>query len=141
MTGKKPVPAGRYRLLGTTGRGPGGTLWRAHDERLDRPVTVRRLPPGCPLDAAHSDRARARAIREARAAIRLRHPHTLVVHDVFEHELTPNVVTGHLAARTLADLVAQDGPCARTGLPPSAPSSRRRTPTACCTAGSAPGTC
>ncbi|MEV6831995.1 serine/threonine-protein kinase [Amycolatopsis sp. NPDC051102] len=101
--------AGRYRLLETVGDGSGGTVWRAHDELLDRPVAVRRPPPGCPFDAAHPDRVRARVIREAHAATRLRHPHLLVVHDVFEHEFAPYVVTEHLAARTLAERLAREG--------------------------------
>jgi len=107
VTTKKAMLAGRYRLLGPAGHGPAGTVWRAKDELLDRFVAVRRLYPGCPFDAAHADRVRARAIREARVAIRLRHPHALVVHDVFEENMTPYLVTEYLAARTLTELVEQ----------------------------------
>lgn len=107
MTAKKAMLAGRYRLLGPAGHSPAGTVWRAKDELLDRFVTVRQLHPGCPFDGAHSDRVRARAIREARVAIRLRHPHSLVVHDVFEQNMTPYLVTEHLTARTLSELVDQ----------------------------------
>lgn len=103
------MAAKRYRVLGTVGHGPGGTVWRARDELLGRDVAVRRLPPSCPFDPAHSDRARAKVIREARGAIRVRHPHALVVHDVFEHDGTPYVVTEFLAARTLADLLGREG--------------------------------
>ncbi|MDQ7802998.1 protein kinase [Amycolatopsis sp. A133] len=109
MAAKKAALAGRYRLLEPADRYPGGTVWRARDELLDRFVTVRRLPPGCPFDAAHSDRVRAKAIRDARVAIRLHHPHVVVVHDVFEQDLTPYVVTEDLATRTLAELVERHG--------------------------------
>ncbi|MBE8522108.1 protein kinase [Amycolatopsis sp. H6(2020)] len=105
--------AGRYRLLEPTGGHPGGRAWRAKDELLDRFVVVDQLPPGCPFDAAHSDRVRAKAIRDARVAVRLHHPHVVVVHDVFEHDLTPYVVTEDLAAGTLAELVERRG-----GFPP-----------------------
>jgi serine/threonine protein kinase len=109
VAAKKAVLAGRYRLLDPLGDDAGGTVWRARDELLDRFVTVKRLPPGCPFDAAHSDRVRAKAIREARVAIRLRHPHAVVVHDVFEQDITPYVVTEYLAPRTLAGLLERHG--------------------------------
>jgi serine/threonine protein kinase len=109
VAAKKAVLAGRYHLLDPLGDGPAGTVWRARDELLDRFVTVKRLPPGCPFDAAHSDRVRAKAIREARVAIRLRHPHAVVVHDVFEQDITPYVVTEYHATRTLADLLERHG--------------------------------
>ncbi|HET6704391.1 protein kinase domain-containing protein [Amycolatopsis sp.] len=109
MAAKKGALAGRYRLLEPAGHQPGGTAWRAKDELLDRFVVVEQLPPGCPFDAAHSDRVRAKAIRDARVAVRLHHPHVVVVHDVFEHDLTPYVVTEDLATRTLAELVERRG--------------------------------
>ncbi|WP_233226125.1 protein kinase domain-containing protein [Amycolatopsis sp. CA-126428] len=109
MAAKKGALAGRYRLLEPAGHHPGATAWRAKDELLDRFVVVEQLPPGCPFDAAHSDRVRAKAIRDARAAVRLHHPHVVVVHDVFEHDLTPYVVTEDLATGTLAELVARRG--------------------------------
>ncbi|SEC51706.1 Protein kinase domain-containing protein [Amycolatopsis tolypomycina] len=109
MAAKKGALAGRYRLLEPAGHHPGAEAWRAKDELLDRFVVVARLPPGCPFDAAHSDRVRAKAIRDARAAVRLHHPHVVVVHDVFEQDLTPYVVTEDLATRTLAELVERQG--------------------------------
>ncbi|MGW4061549.1 protein kinase domain-containing protein [Amycolatopsis sp. NPDC004747] len=105
MAAKKGLLAGRYRLLEPAG----ATAWRAKDELLDRFVVVERRPPGCPFDAAHSDRVRAKAIRDARAAVRLHHPHVLVVHDVFEHDLTPYVVTEDLTAGSLTELVTRRG--------------------------------
>ncbi|WP_410616945.1 serine/threonine-protein kinase [Amycolatopsis sp. lyj-109] len=109
MAAKKGALAGRYRLLEPAGHHPGGRAWRAKDELLDRFVVIEQLPPGCPFDAAHSDRVRARAIRDARVAVRLHHPNVVVVHDVFELDLTPYVVTEDLTAGTLAELVERRG--------------------------------
>lgn len=103
------VIAGRYRLLGRVGHGADGAVWRAKDRRLDRTVAVKQLFHDSTGGTTESSRIRARAIREARVAARLRHPHAIVVHDVFEHDSTPYLVMEYLASRTLTDLIDQLG--------------------------------
>ncbi|MFE1247618.1 protein kinase [Streptomyces sp. NPDC058735] len=73
---------GRYRLLARIGSGGMGTVWRAHDELVQREVAVRqpRLP-GEPEDENHR-RAAHRLHREARAAARVDHPAAVAIHDV-----------------------------------------------------------
>ena len=56
----------RYELCERIGAGGFGTVWLAHDQRLDREVAVKRIP-------IHGGAA-ARAEREAKAAARLSHP-------------------------------------------------------------------
>ncbi|WP_410671664.1 serine/threonine-protein kinase [Amycolatopsis sp. cmx-4-68] len=107
---ERAVIAGRYRVLGRAGHGATGTVWRAKDERLDRTVAVKELFSGSPADAAEAERTRTRAIREARRAARLRHPHAVVVHDVVEHESASCIVMEYLPARTLTELVHRNGP-------------------------------
>ncbi|MFD5320710.1 hypothetical protein [Streptomyces sp. NPDC127098] len=59
-----------------------GTVWRAHDELVDREVAIKepRVPESVP------DRERTtmyeRMQREARAAARISHPAVVTVHDV-----------------------------------------------------------
>lgn len=103
------VIAGRYRLLGRVGQGADGAVWQAKDRRLDRTVAVKQLFHDSASGAGESSRIRARAIREARVAARLRHPHAIVVHDVFEQDSTPYLVMEYLASRTLTDLIDQLG--------------------------------
>src|SRR5881392_471794 len=64
----------RYRLVRRLGSGGFGTVWLAHDERLERPVAIKRVPTG---DAASAERAR----REAMAAARLSHPGIVALYE------------------------------------------------------------
>ncbi|MBN6039489.1 serine/threonine-protein kinase [Amycolatopsis sp. 195334CR] len=73
MTDSGVVIAGRYRLADRAGEGAMGAVWRATDERLGRVVAVKQLGTDDP-----------RAMREARVAARLRHPHAVTVHDVVD---------------------------------------------------------
>jgi TolB-like protein len=78
------LPAGsvfaHYRIIGELGAGGMGVVYRARDERLDRDVAVKVLPPSAFGDAA----ARARLVREAKAAAALNHPNVCTVHEVGE---------------------------------------------------------
>jgi serine/threonine protein kinase len=104
--------AGRYRLRHVVGRGGMGVLWAARDEMLGRDVAVKELRP--PLDAAgeHNALVRERALREARAAARVTHPSAVTVYDVVEEDGRPWIVMELLPPRTLADVLAVEGPLA-----------------------------
>jgi eukaryotic-like serine/threonine-protein kinase len=102
--------AGRYVLGGPLGRGGMGTVWRADDVLLGRPVAVKEVElPGGPAGA---DRAalRERALREARAAARLNHPGVVTLHDAVEADDRLFLVMELVDAPTLRDLVDQSGP-------------------------------
>jgi hypothetical protein len=98
------VIAGRYRLVALVGRGAGGVVWRARDERLGRTVAIKFLGSGDSPDAVD------RTLREGRVAARLRHPHAVTVHDVVEHGGKPCLVMEYLPSRTLAELIDERGP-------------------------------
>ena len=102
--------AGRYRLLAPLGAGGMGTVWRAQDEVLGRPVAVKevRFPHGL----SDEDRAvlRERTRREARAAARLDHPSAVTVFDVVEEGGAPYLVMELVEAQTLSHVVRTDGP-------------------------------
>ena len=71
---------GRYRVLALLGRGGMGAVYRAHDERLDRDVALKFLPPHVAAEPAASERFLA----EARAAAGLAHPNVCTVHEIGE---------------------------------------------------------
>ncbi|MGW1776296.1 serine/threonine-protein kinase [Streptomyces sp. NPDC002104] len=96
------VVAGRYRLEDRLGRGGMGTVWRATDELLGRPVAVKELHAG----EGDGDGVAAGALREARAVAHVRHPHVVVVHDVVEHHGRPCIVMELVDGGSLADLIS-----------------------------------
>jgi eukaryotic-like serine/threonine-protein kinase len=113
--------AGRYVLGGPLGRGGMGTVWRADDLLLGRPVAVKEVElPGGPPGAGR-EALRERALREARAAARLNHPGVVTLHDAVEADDRLFLVMELVEAPTLRDLVDGSGPvghaaAARIGL-------------------------
>ena len=104
------VVAGRYRLRHVVGRGGMGVLWAARDEMLSRDVAVKEIRPPVGAGDEHDALVRERALREARAAARVTHPSAVTVYDVVEEDGRPWIVMELLPSRTLADVLAVDGP-------------------------------
>jgi hypothetical protein len=92
------VVLGRYRLGARIGTGGFGTVYAAHDERLDRPVAVKVIPAGGPSPE--------RAQREARAVARLDHPGIVRLFDAGEEDDCRYLVSELVEGRTLAQLQA-----------------------------------
>jgi serine/threonine-protein kinase len=72
----------RYRLVERLATGGMGVVWRAVDERLDRPVAVKLIRPEYADDPTFRQRLRL----EARAIAAIRSPHVVRIHDVCEEE-------------------------------------------------------
>jgi serine/threonine protein kinase len=113
VTDPKPAErliAHRYRLLSLIGHGSMGTVWRAYDEFLRRPVAVKevRLPPGMPKGEA--DELRERTMREARAIAVLSHPNVVTLHDIAQEDGDPFVVMELVPGSSLAQLLRKHGP-------------------------------
>jgi serine/threonine protein kinase len=89
-----------------------GTVWRASDTLLRRDVAVKEvlLPPTMPQ--SERDALCERTLREARAAAALSHPSVVQVYDVVTDGGRPWIIMELLEARSLADMVIDDGPLA-----------------------------
>jgi serine/threonine protein kinase len=91
---------GRYKLVEVLGRGGLGTVWRAHDRKLDREVALKLLH----ADALRRPlRARRQLFAEAALMAKLNHPNVVRVYDLDEHEgelfVAMELVTGTTARR------------------------------------------
>ncbi len=110
VTGSGRVVAGRYELLDLVGHGAMGTVWRARDLRLDRQVAVKEVCLPGPMTSQDRSVLRERSLREARVAARLTHPGVVTVHDVIEAEGSPWIIMELVPSRSLAQVLAEDGP-------------------------------
>lgn len=108
------VVARRYQLLGQIGHGGMGTVWRATDLVLARDVAVKEVEVLGLAGTAEREVLQERALREARVAARVNHPGLVTVHDVIEAEGGIWIVMELVPSRSLARVLAEDGP-----LPPA----------------------
>ncbi|WP_030317186.1 protein kinase domain-containing protein [Streptomyces sp. NRRL B-3229] len=111
----------RYRLVERIGAGPGGTVWRAHDEQDERYVAVKE--PRLTGDPRDEERRRAvqRLPHEARAAAWVDHPSAVTIHDVLLEDELPWIVMELVEGESLEAARAARGPlpdaeAARIGL-------------------------
>ncbi|MGW0231882.1 serine/threonine-protein kinase [Actinopolymorpha singaporensis] len=101
--------AGRYRLEEQIGSGGMGVVWRGVDERLHRPVAVKRLLLPAYLTGTQAEEAKLRAMRESRIAARIQHPHVIATYDVVEDDGHPCLVMEYLPSRSLSEVLEERG--------------------------------
>lgn len=98
-----PDQIGDYELRGEIGRGGMGSVIKAHQVSLDRPVALKMILRG-PF-ASDEDMVRLRT--EAEAAARLNHPNIVHVYEVGEYEGQPyfsmKFIDGETLSQRLAD--------------------------------------
>ena len=102
--------AGRYAVGEVLGRGGMGTVWSATDKVLQRRVALKEVTFSIHLTDEEREVLRERTMREARAAARLDHPCVTHVFDVVEEDGRPWLVMEHVSARSLQEIVEEQGP-------------------------------
>jgi serine/threonine protein kinase len=94
-----------YTIEGEIGRGGMGVVYRARDERLQRRVAIKVLPP----ELAFQKDIRERFTREAQTAARLSHPHIVPIHDVGEGYGLVYFVMGYVEGESLGARIKRRG--------------------------------
>jgi serine/threonine protein kinase len=89
----------RYRIESLLGRGGSGSVYRAHDLRLRRPIALKILHESLSAEDM------ARLVREARLAASLSHPNIVAVFDVGEHGGMPFMAMELIDGKHLGQLV------------------------------------
>ncbi len=110
MAEPQTLIGGRYRLVRRVGSGGMGIVWEASDERLERRVALKQLHRPLEASPAEAEVANKRAMREARTAARLHHPHAVSVFDVVEQDGQLWLVMPFIASITLAAVLHEGGP-------------------------------
>ena len=94
---------GHYRLVEKIGEGGMGEVYRAWDERLERDVAVKVLPPGTLTDESSRKRFR----KEALSLSKLNHPSVATIHDFDTEGGVDFLVMEYIPGVTLSERLAQ----------------------------------
>jgi Protein kinase domain len=94
-----------YTIEGEVGRGGMGVVYRARDERLQRRVAIKVLPP----ELAFQQDIRERFTREAQTAAKLSHPHIVPIHTVGEGHGLVYFVMGYVDGESVAGRIRRRG--------------------------------
>jgi serine/threonine protein kinase len=110
VTEPQALIADRYRLLRRVGSGGMGVVWEAWDERLERRIAAKQLYRPLGASPEEAEQANQRAMREARLAARLQHPHAVPVFDVAEQDGQLWLILQFVPSVTLAAALEEVGP-------------------------------
>ncbi|HEU4699084.1 MAG TPA: protein kinase [Gemmatimonadales bacterium] len=97
--------ADAYTIEGEIGRGGMGVVYRARDERLQRRVAIKVLPP----ELAFQQDIRERFTREAQTAAKLSHPHVVPIFSVGEGSGLVYFVMGYVDGESVAGRLKRRG--------------------------------
>jgi serine/threonine-protein kinase len=100
------VIAERYELEELVGTGGMSSVYRAHDQLLERHVALKVLHPHYADDSEYVERFR----REARAVAKLSHPHIVTVIDRGEADGQQYIVFEYVDGENLKQLIERTGP-------------------------------
>ena len=104
--GDVPKKIGRFEIKSRLGVGAFGAVYRAYDPVLEREVALK-IPRAAALEKPE---ARARFLREPKAAAQLRHPHIVPVFDAGTDGDHYYIASAYIEGRTLEALIDQDRP-------------------------------
>lgn len=77
---------GKYRILGTLGKGGMGVVYRGLDPDIEREAAIKMVRLDADVDGPEKEEMLLRVMREAKAAGRLSHPNIITISDVIREE-------------------------------------------------------
>ncbi|MBM2842152.1 MAG: serine/threonine protein kinase with repeat [Bacteroidetes bacterium] len=92
-----------YKILEKLGEGGMGVVYKAKDNKLDRSVAIKVLPP----HLSGSEENKTRFLQEAKAAAALNHPHILSIYEVDEHDGSMFLVLEYVEGETLKKRISK----------------------------------
>src|SRR5512134_1182478 len=98
MIGRK---LSHFRILDRIGEGGMGVVDRAEDEKLQRVVALKVLPP----EKLADEERRLRFVREARTAAAVTHPNIAVVHEIDEADGVVFIAMELIEGKTLREVI------------------------------------
>jgi serine/threonine protein kinase len=90
---------GRYKIIDKLGEGGMGVVYKSKDNRLDRSVALKFLPPELTSD----EEAKKRFIQEAKAAAGLNHPHICTIYEIDEADEQTFISMEYIKGQSLKD--------------------------------------
>jgi eukaryotic-like serine/threonine-protein kinase len=101
---RAPTTLGRYEIIELIGHGAAGNVYLGRDPKINRIVAIKAIEPSIEFDAADSEQASRRFLREAEAAGRLNHPNIVTIYDVGEADGFAYIAMEYLRGRRLSEL-------------------------------------
>jgi len=90
-----------FRIVDRIGEGGMGVVYRAEDEKLQRVVALKVLPP----EKLADEERRLRFVREARTAAAVTHPNIAVVHEIDEADGVVFIAMELIEGKTLREVI------------------------------------
>jgi len=100
---------GKYRIVGTLGRGSMGIVYKGQDPEIGRDVAIKTLRKITSAQFHDADAALERFKVEARSAGNLRHPNIITIFDVSVEGDTPYIVMDYVEGESLDLVLAREG--------------------------------
>lgn len=97
---------GHYKIVEELGRGGMGTVYKAHEESLNRSVAIKVLGE----HLSHDPEYVKRFLREARSAAALSHPNIVQIYFIGEEDGRHYFVMEYVRGRSLHEILKQEGP-------------------------------
>jgi tRNA A-37 threonylcarbamoyl transferase component Bud32/tetratricopeptide (TPR) repeat protein len=96
---------GKYKILGTLGKGGMGIVYKALDPDIEREVAIKTIRFDTLTEGMEKEELLTRVIREAKAAGRLNHPNIITIYDVVRDKDLTYIVMQYVDGPSLQTVI------------------------------------